>query len=620
MRGATIKTKRVLLLGAAVLAALACNSWGKAIYVDDDANGLGDGASWKNAFETLQDALALARTIQKPVEIRVAQGIYAPDRGADQIAGNRGATFELVEGVVLKGGYAGVLKPDPNARDVHKHQTTLSGDLLGNDVPVKSPQRLLEEPTRSDNSTHVVKGRQITGATVLDGFTITGGSHPWMPGRGDSWGGPGVYLYRASPTLANCWLHGNCSHGGTGGALVNYAGSEPTVINCIFSGNLAPYGGAIANWLDGSAKVINCTFHNNLAVWGGAIFNRCVVSSSILWGNVPDEVGATDAGPNITYSDVAGGWPGEGNLDVDPCFADPGYRTDNGTPGNLSDDVSTDGDYHLKSQAGRWDPNGQTWIRDDVTSPCIDAGDPNSPVGEEPQPNGGRINMGAYGGTAEASKSVTPQGLAMPEVVSIFSSDAEAAGGFESLLEGYGCSVSVLALKDVTAAALAECDMIVVGNDTGYLSGWGNAQSVAAVEDSGKPVIGLGEGGYALFGKLGLAIGHPYGGHANDHSIYVVDPNAALFAGPNAIAIGQDRTVQLYSDTADVSIYLLPIPETVVPVGRSATGSHNNYPLVLEAGRYLLWGFVEPPEKMTQTGKDLFINATVLAANDAWGL
>jgi hypothetical protein len=99
----------------------------------------------------------------------------------------------------------------------------------------------------------------------------------------------------------------------------------------------------------------------------------------------------------------------------------------------------------------------------------------------------------------------------------------------------------------------------------------------------------------------------------------VVDPNAALCAGPNPIAIGQDRIVQLYSETADVSIYLLPIPETVVPVGRSATGSHNNYPLVLEAGRYLLWGFAEPPEKMTQTGKDLFINAVVLAANAAWG-
>jgi len=44
-------------------------------------------------------------------------------------------------------------------------------------------------------------------------------------------------------------------------------------------------------------------------------------------------------------------------------------------------------------------------VIDGITSPCIDAGDPSSPVEDEPEPNGGRINMGAYGGTAEASKS-----------------------------------------------------------------------------------------------------------------------------------------------------------------------------------------------------------------------
>ena len=67
------------------------------------------------------------------------------------------------------------------------------------------------------------------------------------------------------------------------------------------------------------------------------------------------------------------------------------------------DDYWVEGDYHLKSQAGRWDPNSQTWVQDDITSPCIDAGDPNSPIGLEPFPNGGYINMGAYGGTSEVA-------------------------------------------------------------------------------------------------------------------------------------------------------------------------------------------------------------------------
>jgi len=79
---------------------------------------------------------------------------------------------------------------------------------------------------------------------------------------------------------------------------------------------------------------------------------------------------------------------GQGNINADPKFVNPGS-----------------GDYHLKSQAGRWDPAMQSWVKDDVTSPCIDAGDMSTAVGFEPFPNGGIINMGTYGGTAEAGKS-----------------------------------------------------------------------------------------------------------------------------------------------------------------------------------------------------------------------
>ena len=59
----------------------------------------------------------------------------------------------------------------------------------------------------------------------------------------------------------------------------------------------------------------------------------------------------------------------------------------------------------MKSIAGRWD--GSKWVTDDVASPCIDAGDPASDYANEPAPNGGRINLGCYGNTAEASKSGT---------------------------------------------------------------------------------------------------------------------------------------------------------------------------------------------------------------------
>jgi len=102
-----------------------------------------------------------------------------------------------------------------------------------------------------------------------------------------------------------------------------------------------------------------------------------------------------------------------GNIDADPCFADVGHWDPNGTPADPNDDFWIEGDYHLKSQSGRWtsassvepDPNSHSWVQDEVTSPCIDAGNPHSPIGLEQFPNGGRVNMGAFGGTAEASKS-----------------------------------------------------------------------------------------------------------------------------------------------------------------------------------------------------------------------
>ena len=88
---------------------------------------------------------------------------------------------------------------------------------------------------------------------------------------------------------------------------------------------------------------------------------------------------------NCVWQNVRTRKDGEGNIVADPLFVDP-----------------ENGDFHLRSQAGRWD--GGRFVKDEATSPCIDAGDPSFEFGSEPAPNGGRINMGAYGNTVEASK------------------------------------------------------------------------------------------------------------------------------------------------------------------------------------------------------------------------
>lgn len=56
-------------------------------------------------------------------------------------------------------------------------------------------------------------------------------------------------------------------------------------------------------------------------------------------------------------------------------------------------------------KSGRWNPRRKKWVKDNVHSPCIDASDPKADFSMEPAPNGGRVNIGAYGNTKEASKS-----------------------------------------------------------------------------------------------------------------------------------------------------------------------------------------------------------------------
>ena len=221
---------------------------------------------------------------------------------------------------------------------------------------------------------------------------------------------------------ANCVLSGfviTRGKGDTAGA-VRCAGSSPTIANCLIVGNQAddPYGGVV--YCTGSDAVfVNCTIADNIAgAKGTGIYmsnSNVVFVNCIIWANAPSDSfpgGRYDGGsrPGMTYTDMVNAPFAAGNIAADPLFAQPGRWADPNDPNvavppDAAGGVWVEGDYHLKSQAGRWDPVAESWVLDDITSPCIDAGDPNSLVGDEPLLNGGRINMGAYGGTTEASKS-----------------------------------------------------------------------------------------------------------------------------------------------------------------------------------------------------------------------
>jgi len=180
-----------------------------------------------------------------------------------------------------------------------------------------------------------------------------------------------IYYLRTNPILTNCVFRGNSAD--YGGAIYNDQ-ADPTIASCAFLNNSGSDGGAIFNE---STNLIatNCTFRANSAPSGSCMAfdsehsfsSNLQMNNCILWDG-DNEIWNNDGSIiTITYSDVQGGWPGQGNINKDPDFA-----------------LSTG--YHLA-----------------IGSPCIDAGDPNYIAGPNetdldgnPRVMDGRVDMGAY--------------------------------------------------------------------------------------------------------------------------------------------------------------------------------------------------------------------------------
>lgn len=288
------------------------------VYVKGDATGDNNGTSWQDAFRFLQDALAWASAGD---EIWVAAHTYRPDETTNDPngTGNRNATFQLISGVTVYGGFDGT-ETELTERDTTANITILSGDLTGDDDP-NIPATLTE------NSYHVVTGSGVDATAVLDGFTVRAGmaSGPDSGNRGagmlivggspivrncqfldnrhgDSWplfGGGAMFNESSSPTVISCVFRHN-SGGDFAGGMCNVtplgerqpvllraehpgkAGSvgaerdcyQVTVIDCLFAANDGHDGGAVYNNREVATQFVNCRFLANTAAYGAGIYNR----------------------------------------------------------------------------------------------------------------------------------------------------------------------------------------------------------------------------------------------------------------------------------------------------------------------------------------------------------
>jgi Ig-like domain CHU_C associated len=390
--------KKLLYLFMALM--ISQNLFAARYFVKANATGLNNGTSWTNAFTSLQSALAVATSVD---EVWVAAGIYKPSTS------NKNTAFVIPSGLEVYGGFAGnetTLSSRNIALINTTNQTTLSGDLSGNDAGFSN---------QTDNSYRVVTFLNAVNTTTIDGFRILGGNNT----IGNSTAGYGGGIYNngsgsgrsSNPIITNCtitycsaFLGGGIYNDGTSGGnasptitkctfisnqaddsgagLANYGtsgNSSPTIDRCSFIGNSSAFNsGAMNNHGDfgiSSPTITNCVFIGNQAAHNGGVMTNTgtsgtsvpTITNCSFSGNRADNVGSiirnntanpvlknviiwgngsafdnNGGGVTATYSLIQGGYTGTGNIDIDPLFS---------TQPNYANAPTTTGDLHTAANS-----------------------------------------------------------------------------------------------------------------------------------------------------------------------------------------------------------------------------------------------------------------------------
>ena len=404
----TIATLTILALTVPCSAAV--------IYVDSNAPSGNNGSNWNDAYATLTAALDHASYGD---QIKVAQGTYLPDTTG--LTYSQDATFQLVDGVAISGGYAGLNAKHPDMRDINFFKTILSGDLMANDSP--------DNQNTEDNTRHVVTGSGTGPMTVLDGLVINAGIGTFN----GSFGG-GIYIAAGSPTISRCvFTNIRGMRGYSGSAIYAKDSSNPVITNCVFQGGHLS-GGTLCE-TPAVQTITNCIFldciqgaimqFGGVPVIANCIFTQCQWAMYLDYSNADirnclffdnDEVVVLDGQAEPVFT---------GCIYDSPLFVN-----------------RYGGDYHLQQN-----------------SPCIDSGD-NSPVSTDAidldgnqRVINGTVDIGAY----ESVQSIAVNMNLTPKKINCSSNRKWIKAHF-TLPEGYE-------IEDVDTFRLATIELFSIASD-----------------------------------------------------------------------------------------------------------------------------------------------------------
>ena len=316
-----------------------------------------------------------------------------------------------------------------------------------------------------------------------------------------------------------------------------------------------------------------------LAAVGGDAQAHAVHEAIPIYGVLSDKapiagasVRALIAGPAAAYSDTAGTAVPTSFVTTVPLYDDGTHGDATANDGLYTNAVAVDqaGGYSVKLAAEGTNNEGQTFRRYAYTGFNV-------------------RHRAAY----------------------VWDDNLDTAMDYARLLQRSDWIVDLVQLSDVAAGDFSRYALIVVGPDTGLHTTFDQA-AAAALAQWPAPILGLGDGGAALFETYGLNIGYLQTWYSTNNDVIPVAPATSYWNQPYPIDVGA-QTVRLYpAPLRELGVYLPDPLKTVSPIAREQNDA-DHYPVIAElngAREFVLWGYNAGPEAMTDDGRALLVNVT----------